>query len=118
MRVYGVYTNVGLTRSPPRKATITIMTYATVTGYPVDDYDGSGESFSKLVAAGADAYLDFAASRERTVSPGSCTGCGLPAAELIPWSGQRLCWPCTDVQLDLMAKVFLAEAPVYVAVAR
>lgn len=37
--------------------------------------------------------------------PVVCTGCGQPSGEpLIPWSGQRLCWPCTDLQLDLLAK--------------
>lgn len=35
--------------------------------------------------------------------PGCCTQCGQPGGE-VPW-GQRekLCWPCTDQQIDLMA---------------
>jgi hypothetical protein len=84
-----------------------------ITGYPYDEYDGTDESFEKLMgdfgparqelAAKADAQRDFAASCERTVAAGQCTGCEEPSPELLPWSGQRLCWRCVDVQLDLMA---------------
>lgn len=72
------------------------------------DYD----PFQELVDAGADAYLDFAAACERTVAPGRCTGCEKPAAELIPWSGERLCWSCTDLQLDLLAKAVSGDVMV------
>lgn len=27
-----------------------------------------------------------------------------PDEDLVPWSGQKLCWDCMDQQLDLMAK--------------
>jgi hypothetical protein len=50
-----------------------------------------------------DAVEDFTASCERTVAPGQCTGCERDAGELIPWSGERLCWRCVDLQLDLLA---------------
>jgi hypothetical protein len=50
-----------------------------------------------------DAHEDFTAACERTVAAGQCTGCEETAPELIPWSGQRLCWHCVDLQLDLMA---------------
>src|SRR5579859_7850302 len=34
---------------------------------------------------------------------GTCTrGCPVPAE--VPWSGERLCWPCADAELDLLAK--------------
>lgn len=35
-----------------------------------------------------------------------CTGCekAVDKGDLIPWSGQRLCWDCMDFQLDLLAK--------------
>jgi hypothetical protein len=47
---------------------------------------------------------DHAASCERTVAAGRCTGCGEEAGELIPWTPrERLCWRCTDLQLDLLA---------------
>jgi hypothetical protein len=41
---------------------------------------------------------------------GHCTQCGGPGAE-VPW-GQRskLCWSCTDVQLDLMALACQTES--------
>lgn len=52
-----------------------------------------------------DAVEDHAASCERTVAAGRCTGCEAEAGELIPWTPrERLCWACTDLQLDLMAK--------------
>lgn len=54
--------------------------------------------------ARTDAEHDFTAACERTVAPGRCTGCEADADTLIPWSGERLCWPCTDTQLDLMAQ--------------
>lgn len=50
-----------------------------------------------------DAMGDIAAACERTVAPGQCTGCEQDSPELIPWSSQRLCWACVDLQLDLMA---------------
>lgn len=65
-----------------------------------------------------DAVEDFAAQCERTVAPGQCTGCEVASPELVPWSGERLCWSCTDIQLDLLAKAICEDAPVYVAVAR
>ena len=64
--------------------------------------------------ARADALADFAAACERTVAPGQCTGCEENAAELIPWSGEKLCWHCVDVQLDLMAAAILEEGAVSV----
>jgi hypothetical protein len=79
-----------------------IMTH-TVAGFATE------ETFEQVVEAGVDAYLEFAVSCERTVAPGSCTGCGGEADELIPWSGQRLCWNCTDAQLDLIAKAVLED---------
>lgn len=42
-----------------------------------------------------------------------CTGCEQLSCELVPWSGERLCWDCTDLQLDLMAKA-LQDMPVQV----
>jgi hypothetical protein len=60
-----------------------------------------------------DARRDFATACERTVAPGRCTGCEAPAEELIPWSGERLCWDCTDTQMDLLAKVLLEEYPAH-----
>jgi hypothetical protein len=48
----------------------------------------------------------------------TCTGCGQMTCQLVPWSGQRLCWDCTDTQLDLMAKAVTEDALVTVAVAR
>jgi hypothetical protein len=33
----------------------------------------------------------------------TCTGCESPAEDLVPWAGQRLCWSCVDLHLDLMA---------------
>jgi hypothetical protein len=78
-----------------------------ITGYPYDGYDGTDESFEALMAseprARADAVADFTASCERTVAAGRCTGCEEASPELVPWSGERLCWSCVDVQLDLMA---------------
>jgi hypothetical protein len=59
--------------------------------------------------ARADAIADFTASCERTVRGGRCTGCEEDSLELIPWSGERLCWACVDVQLDLMAAAILEE---------
>ena len=59
-----------------------------------------------------DAIADFTAACERTVAPGLCTGCEVPAAELLPWSGERLCMGCVDLQLDLLAKA-VREGDVY-----
>ena len=42
-----------------------------------------------------------------------CTGCEQLSTELVPWSGERLCWTCTDLQLDLLAKA-LEDEPVQV----
>lgn len=39
----------------------------------------------------------------------ACTLCRRCAADRVPWSGERLCWPCTDTQLDLLAKVVQDE---------
>lgn len=41
---------------------------------------------------------------EKTVMGGRCTQCEHDTFELLPWSGERLCWDCFDHQLDLMAK--------------
>jgi hypothetical protein len=39
---------------------------------------------------------------------GPCTrGCGQPAE--VPWSGERLCWNCTDHDLDLLALALQSE---------
>jgi hypothetical protein len=55
--------------------------------------------------ARADAERDFTAACERTVAPGQCTGCEEHAPELLPWTPrERLCWSCTDLQLDLLAR--------------
>lgn len=40
---------------------------------------------------------------EQMVAAGQCTGCEAETGELVPWAGERLCWNCTDLQLDLMA---------------
>lgn len=65
--------------------------------------------------AGVEAGFDFAAACERTVAPGTCTGCGTPAATLLPWTpAERLCWDCTDLHLDLLAMAVSGD----VAVAR
>lgn len=44
-----------------------------------------------------------------------CTGCEqVPAdGDLVPWSGERLCWNCADAQLDLLAKA-VSDLPVTV----
>lgn len=42
-----------------------------------------------------------------------CTVCGRLTCQLIPWSGEKLCWDCTDTQLDLMSKA-LQDMPVQV----
>lgn len=42
-----------------------------------------------------------------------CTGCERLTAVRIPWAGERLCWACTDFQLDLVAKA-LEDEPVQV----
>jgi hypothetical protein len=48
-----------------------------------------------------------------------CTGCEKTTdGDLVPWAGERLCWTCTDLQLDLMALAVQEASPVYVAVAR
>jgi len=41
-----------------------------------------------------------------------CTGCERNASELVPWSGEQLCWDCVDTQLDLMAKAVSEEMDV------
>lgn len=43
--------------------------------------------------------------------PGTCTQCEAATAELIAWSGERLCWDCTDRQLDLLALACATELP-------
>jgi hypothetical protein len=64
-----------------------------------------GHQFPSEAAACTDATADFTAACERTVAAGVCTGCEEEAAELLPWTPrERLCWRCTDLQLDLMAK--------------
>lgn len=55
------------------------------------------------ISALCDAQADFASAAERTVAPGRCTLCEEDSPELVPWSGERLCWNCTDRQLDLLA---------------
>lgn len=81
---------------------------------PGTDADLNCVSCQREDAARTDAQRDFTAACERTVAPGQCTGCEADAAELIPWSGEKLCWRCVDVQLDLMAAAILADAPVSV----
>jgi hypothetical protein len=80
--------------------------------------DADHAAYEQYARAREDAAHDFTAACERTVAPGTCTSCGTPSPELIPWSGERLCWECTDLQLDLLAKAVQEDAPVYVAVAR
>lgn len=69
-------------------------------------------------AARADAIADHQAACERTVAGGRCTLCETESAELVPWSGDRLCMGCVDLQLDLLAKAVQADAPVTVMVTR
>ena len=106
------------------------MTYRTVTGYPFDGYDGTDESFERLMggtltSAGygsepdlyetigrTDAIHDEQSAAERTVAGGRCTLCEEDVPELLPWSGQRLCWQCVDLNLDLLAKAVLETTPV------
>lgn len=45
-----------------------------------------------------------ASACEQTVAGGRCTMCEADSYELLPWSGERICWDCFDHQLDLMAK--------------
>jgi hypothetical protein len=34
----------------------------------------------------------------------TCTGCERTTDDgLVPWAGQRLCWSCVDLHLDLLA---------------
>lgn len=72
---------------------------------PGTDSDMNCLSCQREDAARRDATADFTAACERTVAGGRCTGCEQEAAELLPWTPrERLCWACTDLQLDLMAK--------------
>jgi hypothetical protein len=78
------------------------MTYATVTGYPLDIEDDEDE----------DAYVDrMIALCEPAALPapggvlrpgGSCTLCARAAAERLAWGGEKVCWDCFDGQLDLL----------------
>jgi len=43
------------------------------------------------------------------VAGGRCQHCERDSSELLPWSGQRICWNCFDTQLDLLA-VAIREA--------
>lgn len=59
-----------------------------------------------------DAIYDEQSAAERTVAGGRCTLCEEDVPELLPWSGQRLCWDCVDLNLDLLAKAVLETTPV------
>lgn len=48
---------------------------------------------------------------ERTVAGGQCTLCAAGSYELLPWSGERVCWDCFDRQLDLLAKTIHEAGP-------
>jgi hypothetical protein len=38
-------------------------------------------------------------------APGSlCPHCEREADELVPWEGERVCWPCIERQLDLLVR--------------
>lgn len=72
------------------------------------DYDAdhaSEAAYALAAEARHDAERDFTAQCERTVAPGTCTGCELHADELLPWTpAERLCHQCVSYQLDLLAK--------------
>lgn len=94
--------------------------YDSMTGYPLDTRDGETEDayldrmielsdpafagFDAEARARLDATADFSAQCEKTVMGGRCTMCEASSYELLPWSGERICWDCFDHQLDLMAK--------------
>jgi hypothetical protein len=40
-----------------------------------------------------------------------CTMCERSGGDLVPWSGERLCWDCTDKQLDLLAMAMQDQLP-------
>ena len=68
-----------------------------------DGYDNN--DFARGMRAQEDAERDFTAQCERTVAPGTCTGCERHADELLPWTpAERLCHRCVSYQLDLLAK--------------
>lgn len=71
---------------------------------------------STETGAMTDAAVDFQAACERTVAGGRCTLCENESAELIPWSGERLCMGCVDLQLNLLAKAVQEDTPVTVMV--
>jgi hypothetical protein len=65
-------------------------------------------------------HQNAAALRELTRGEGDqflpaariCTGCDREVyGDLVPWSGERLCWDCTDLQLDLLAAALLEDSP-------
>jgi len=76
------------------------MTYATVTGYPFDMREDESEDdyVDRMITE-----ADDTPACERTVAGGTCTQCERRSPELLPWSGERVCWDCFDRQLDLMA---------------
>lgn len=78
------------------------MTYATVSGYPFDGYDGSDESFEKMLEGGMGSTPGYGADPAPRTRTCTLLGCET-AGDLVPWSGERLCWDCMDRQLDLIA---------------
>jgi hypothetical protein len=108
------------------------MTYSTVTGYPYDGYDGTDESFEKLLdqipcperhpqdgascICYAHAEGDHRDCHGRTwpneaalTDLGPCTRNPEHGPAEVPWSGDRLCWDCADHELDLLAKALQSE---------
>jgi hypothetical protein len=93
------------------------MTNLTVTGYPLDGFDDSDESFELLLDGAATGPDTGYGPEPRTLASGRCTLCEADTAELVPWAGERLCWTCTDLQLDLLARAVMEAGAVPVTLA-
>ena len=78
---------------------------------------GEGQPFGRFVPVTDPAGTDCLS--EHTVAGGVCTLCENEASELVPWgTAERLCWGCTDLQIDLLAKAVAEGYDVEVMVAR
>lgn len=47
-----------------------------------------------------------------------CTLCEQDADQLIPWRGERLCWDCVDLNMDLLARAIAEATPVRIGSGR
>lgn len=79
----------------------------------VEELQGSGLDVEAAIERAA---FEVDHPGEMAVSGGLCTLCERHADELIPWAArERLCWPCVDVQLDLLATALMEAGPFPVA---